>query len=98
MTHTLLLIAIFWAIFFGVSFTLHCIYEYGTFEIKPWSYFDTYPFKCKRCMTTWALISTYIMAGILLADTTFTLFGITLAALYGYGMYKNDKERIIGDD
>ena len=34
------------------------------------------------------------MAGILFADITFTLFGITLASLYGFGLYKNEKDRI----
>ena len=33
------------------------------------------------------------MAGILLGNVVYTLFGITLASLYGWGLYKNDKER-----
>ena len=31
--------------------------------------------------------------GILLADVVYTLFGITLAGLYGFGLWKSDKER-----
>lgn len=33
------------------------------------------------------------MMGILLADVVYTLFGITLAVLYGIGLWKSDKER-----
>ena len=33
------------------------------------------------------------MMGILLADVVYTLFGITLAGLYGIGLWKSDKER-----
>ena len=29
-----------------------------------------------------------------LSYITFTLFGITLASLYGFGLYKNEKDRI----
>lgn len=91
-------IAIFWVIFFGISMILHYIYNVRMIEIKPWSYFDTYPFKCFKCMTTWALITTYMMAGVLLADLSFTLLGITLSALYGYGLNKNEKERMKDED
>lgn len=95
MIETLITIAIFWVIFFVVTATTHYIYIVRTIEIKPWSYFDHYPFICFKCMTTWALITTYIMAGVLLADLTFTLLGITLSALYGYGLNKLEKERTI---
>lgn len=33
------------------------------------------------------------MMGILLADVVYTVFGITLAVLYGYGLYKDEKEK-----
>lgn len=93
MLSTILTIALFWVIFFVITFLTHYIYNVRMLEIKPWSYFDHYPFICFKCMTTWALITTYIMAGVLLADLTFTLLGITLASLYGYGLNKMEKER-----
>lgn len=94
----LIKIAIFWVIFFGISVVLHYIYITKSINIKPWSYFDQYPYLCYKCMTTWALVTTYIMAGILLADVTFTILGITLSALYGAGLYKLEKERIQDED
>ena len=33
------------------------------------------------------------MSGILLADVVYTVFGVTLAGLYGIGLWKTDKER-----
>ena len=38
------------------------------------------------------------MAGVLMADLTFTLLGITLSGLYGYGLNKLEKERTITDE
>lgn len=93
MLHTILLILLFWVQFFGVTMILHYIYNIRMWSPKPLSYLDNYPFKCFRCATTWALITTYIMMGILLADVVYTVFGITLAVLYGYGLWKSDKER-----
>lgn len=93
MTYTLLLIILFWVQFFGVTMFLHYIYNIKMWSPKPFSYFDNYPFRCFRCCTTWVLIAGYIMMGILLADVVYTLFGITLAVLYGIGLWKSDKER-----
>lgn len=93
MLHTILLILLFWVQFFGVTMILHYIYNIRMWSPKPFDYLDNYPFKCFRCCTTWALITTYIMMGILLADVVYTVFGITLAILYAIGLYKNDKER-----
>lgn len=93
MTHTLLLIILFWVQFFGVTMFLHYLYNIKMWSPKPFGYLDNYPFKCMRCCTTWVLIAGYIMMGILLGDVVYTLFGITLASLYGWGLYKSDKER-----
>ena len=93
MLHTLLLILLFWAEFFGITMILHYIYNIRMWHPKPFSYWDNYPFKCFRCATTWVLIAGYLMMGILLADVVYTVFGITLAGLYGIGLWKSDKER-----
>ena len=89
-------ILIFWAIFFGVSYILHILYEKYDIAgcIKPWSYFDTYPFICKKCMTTWSLVAVYIMVAVLMKDPLFGFFGVILGFLYGYGLNKIEEERI----
>lgn len=93
MLHTILLILLFWVQFFGVTMILHYIYNIRMWSPKPFDYLDNYPFKCMRCATTWVLIAGYIMMGILLADVVYTVFGIMLASLYGYGLWKSDNER-----
>ena len=98
MLHTILLIILFWAEFFGITMILHYIYNIRMWSPKPFGYLDNYPFKCFRCCTTWVLIASYLMMGILLADVIFTIFGITLSSLYGFGLYKNEKERFINED
>ena len=96
----MLSIIIFWAIFFGVTFVMHYSYEKLDIAglIKPWSYFDAYPFICKKCMTTWSLIATYIMAAVLMNDPLFGFFGVILGGLYGYGLNKMEEERIVNED
>ena len=96
----MLSIIIFWVIFFGVTFVMHCLYEKCDIAgfIKPWSYFDTYPFICKKCMTTWSLIAVYIMAAVLMNDPLFGFFGVILGFLYGYGLNKMEEERTITDE
>ena len=98
MLHTILLILLFWAEFFGITMILHYIYNIKMWHPKVWTYWDNYPFKCFRCATTWVLIAGYLMMGILLADVVYTVFGVTLAGLYGTGLYKNEKERFINED
>ena len=95
MLSTILTIALFWVVFFSVTMTTHYIYNVRMVDIKPFSYWDKPPFKCYKCFTTWCLVSVYLMSGILLADVVYTVFGITLASLYGWGLYKDEKERYI---
>ena len=72
---------------------LHYIYDIRMWSPKPFSYLDKARFNCFKCCTTWVLIASYIMMGILLADVVYTVFGITLAVLYGIGLYKDEKEK-----
>lgn len=95
MMEIILTMILFWVIFFTVTFLTHYIYITKGLNIKPWSYWDKYPFVCYKCCTTWFLVTTYIMSGILLADVLFTVLGVTLAGLYGYGLYKLERERMI---
>lgn len=89
-----LLLTIFWGMFFGISYTMHYLYNVLYISPKDWSYFDNYPFKCGKCMQTWSLIASYIMVGMIIGNAEFAIFGVMLSALYGYGLYKNEKERI----
>lgn len=88
-----MLIILYWAIFFTVTFVTWVLYIKEPIRIKPWSYFDRLPYICHKCMTTWTLIAIYIMVAILLDNIIFGTFGVILSALHGYGLYKLEKER-----
>lgn len=88
-----MLIILYWAIFFTVTFVTWVLYIKEPIRIKSWSYFDRLPYICHKCMTTWTLIAIYIMVAILLDNIIFGTFGVILSALHGYGLYKLEKER-----
>lgn len=98
MTHTLLLIAIFWLIFFTITLTTHYLYNVRMWGPAPFSYLDVFPFKCYKCCTTWSLIVAYLMVGILLMKLPFAIFGVILSGLYGFGLFYDEKERFKNDE
>lgn len=94
MITTLINIAIFWITFIiGVLFS-HYFIKYITPHIKPFSPFDCYPFICDKCLSTWTLISLYVMIGLLINSILFIILGVILSGLYGFGKYKLEKERM----
>lgn len=93
MVETILTIVLFWAVFFSITAITHYIYIQRGIDIPDWSYFDMYPWLCFKCMTTWTLIAAYVTLGIIIKDALFTGLGVLLSALYGYGLYKLEKER-----
>ena len=95
MISTVLTIILFWVIFFAVTLLTHYVYNIKMVDIKPNSYWDNYPFSCFKCFTTWSLVATYIMVGFIINNWVFAVFGVILAYLFGYGLYKKEKERII---
>lgn len=98
MLHTILYIALFWAVFFVITKTVHYLYMERGFEIRAWSYFDAYPFICYKCMCTQSLIAGYIMMAFILSNWYFGIFGVILSIAYGYGIYKLEEERIVSDE
>lgn len=98
MIETILIIILFWAVFFAVTLLTHYVYNVKMVDIKPFSYFDNFPWKCFRCATTWFLIGAYLTVGFIINNWVFVVFGVILAGLYGYGLWKSDKERFINED
>lgn len=98
MLHTILYIALFWAVFFVITKTVHYFYMDKGFSINAWSYFDAYPWICYKCMCTQSLIAGYIMMAFILQNWYFGIFGVLLGGAYGFGLYKLEKERIITEE
>lgn len=95
---TILYIAMFWALFFTITYATHFIYIEKGWMPEPWTYFDYKPFNCHKCMTTWTLIASYTMAGIILSNVVFSVFGVILSILYGYGLYYQEVERTVYEE
>ena len=93
MINTLITFALFWGIFLIITLTTHYLYNVRMWGPAPFSYLDVFPFKCYRCATTWSLIVAYLMVGIFIKNLPFIVLGVILAALYGYGLNKTEKER-----
>lgn len=98
MLTTILYIILFWAVFFTITYSTHYLYIEKGFMPNPWTYLDYKPFNCHKCMTTWSLISAYIMMGMVFSNIVFTVFGVILSALYGYGLYYQEVERIVVEE
>lgn len=88
-----LMILLFWASFFATIYLTNYIYYGLGWHPDDYSALDTYPFNCHKCMTTNTLIAVYIMEGLLLGSIPYTIFGLVLSGLFGYGLYKTEKER-----
>lgn len=91
-------IILFWVVFLIITSVTYFIYIKKAYTPEPFSYLDTYPFKCYKCFTTWSMVASYIMVGLVIKDILFIIFGVTISLLYGYGLYKTEKERFQDDD
>lgn len=94
MLEILINIAIFWITFIiGNLFSFYFV-KYVTPHIKYWTAWDAYPFICEKCMTTWTLLSLYVMVGLLINSILFIILGVLLSLGFGFGKYLLEKERM----
>lgn len=87
----ILIIILFWFIYLTVVYG--CWWVLEKHYPKPFSCFDFKPFKCRKCLTTWALIGIYISVGVLLNNYVFMTAGIILSILTGVALYVDENER-----
>lgn len=78
---------IFITIFYGVWYILEKYYP------KPFSCFDLKPFNCRKCLTTWSMLGTYISVGLMLNNYVFMVHGIVISILSGLALYIDEKNR-----
>ena len=64
------------------------------YQPKPFSVLDFYPFICRKCLTTWLLLISYIVVAIMLQDWIFGVLGIIMTAMTGFALWYTDKERM----
>ena len=64
------------------------------YQPKPFSVLDFYPFICRKCLTTWLLLISYIVVAILLQDWIFGVLGGLMTAATGFALWYTEKERM----
>ena len=61
---------------------------------KPFSLLDFYPFICRKCLTTWLLLISYIVVAIMLQDWIFGMLGAIMTAMTGFALWYTERERM----
>lgn len=98
MIHNIIIITGFWILYFAILTAIYYIKEVKMWQPKPYGVLDTYPFICRKCLTTWTLIASYISIGIIISNIWFAIAGTILGAATGYAMYYTEKERMGNDE
>ena len=94
MASNIIIVAAFWLWYFFILTAVYYIKEVKAWQPKPYGVLDTYPFICRRCLTTWTLVASYISIGIIISNPWFAYAGTLLGAATGYAMYYTEKERM----
>ena len=64
------------------------------YQPKPFSVLDFYPFICRKCLTTWLLLISYIVVAIMLQDWIFGVLGVIMTAMTGFALWYTERERM----
>lgn len=84
-------IFLFWFTFITIFYGVWYILE--NYHPKPFSCFDLRPFNCRKCLTTWSMLASYLSLGLLLNNYVFMVCGIVLSILAGLALYIDEKKR-----
>ena len=64
------------------------------YQPKPFTLLDFYPFICRKCLTTWLLLISYIVVAIMLQDWIFGVLGGLMTAATGFALWYTERERM----
>lgn len=95
MINNVIIVAGFWALYFAILHIVYFIKEVYAWTPKPYSVLDNYPWICRKCLTTWALIAAYLSVGIIIEEPLFAIFGVILGAGTGFAIDYTQKERTV---
>ena len=90
MIENLLLVSLFWAVFFVITFASYYVAEK---LVKPFNYFDRIPLNCLKCCTTWSLLASYISISIIISNWWFLCCGIIITAIEAEALHLTEKEK-----
>ena len=80
----------FWAIYFVCFFLAYYVAD---FCVMPFGVFDVYPWKCRKCLTTWSLVASYGSVALMFQSWIFFLCGVILTAGQAVCFIITDKEK-----
>lgn len=93
-----IMVGAFWVHYFIILLAVYILKEKIAWQPKPFSMLDSYPWICRKCLTTWTLVASYISVGFILTDPLYAIFGVILGAATGFAMNYTDNERIKAED
>lgn len=98
MIENIIFVTGFWAHYFLVLTIIYWLKEVIAWQPQPFGILDFYPFLCRRCLTTWSLVASYISVGIIISNPLYAIFGVILSAATGFAMNYTDNERLKNDE
>ena len=90
MIENILLITLFWAVFFMITYASYYVVER---LVKPFNYFDRIPTNCLKCCTTWSLLASYITISIIISNWWFLGFGVIITVMEAIALHLTEKEK-----
>lgn len=90
MIENILLVILFWAVFFMITYASYYVVER---LVKPFNYFDRIPTNCLKCCTTWSLLASYITISIIISNWWFFGFGIIITVMEAVALHLTEKEK-----
>lgn len=90
MIENILLITLFWAVFFMITYASYYVVEK---LVKPFNYFDRIPTNCLKCCTTWSLLASYISISIIISNWWFLGFGIIITVMEAIALHLTEEEK-----
>lgn len=84
------IVILFFVIYIVCFIAAHAITE-GF--VRPFGLFDVYPWKCRKCLTTWSMAVSYGVGGLILGSWVFFLGGLLLTTAQAICFIITDKEK-----
>lgn len=90
MIATILSVGLFWFIYW---ISMVAGFYISEFKVTPFGFFDVYPYKCRRCLSTQMMLALYASASIIISSWWFMGFGVVIAAAQAICFIITDKEK-----
>lgn len=95
MLHSIIIVLLFW-----LTYALGLVIGWYIPEklVKPWGLFDMKPFDCRKCMTFWSLLLSYISFTVLLHNIYFLSCGILITIATTYCLIYTEREKMTDEE